>query len=135
MATTISTFLNLPNDLLRRILVGVPLEDHRATASVCRGFRDVINGPKFLALRQTYGFAERGVVLLQVFPYGFGGKLVHACVHNGQIFAFMKDGEVYKMVPGSLNDRSGPRWSPGFGSVGVDGMALHDFVSESVILG
>ena len=63
MATTNSTFLNLPNDLLRRILVGVPLEDHRATVSVCRGFRDVINDPKFLALRQTYGFAERGVVL------------------------------------------------------------------------
>ncbi len=64
MATTISTFLNLPNDLLRRILVGVPLDDHRATASVCRGFRDVINGPKFLALRQTYGFAERVIVVV-----------------------------------------------------------------------
>ena len=65
MATTISTFLNLPNDLLRRILVGVPLEDHRATASVCRGFHDVINGPKFLALRQRYDFAERGIAFFR----------------------------------------------------------------------
>ena len=64
MATTISAFLNLPDDLLRRIIVGVPLDDHRATALVCRAFRDVINGPKFLALRQRYGFAERGVVVL-----------------------------------------------------------------------
>ena len=64
-----------------------------------------------------------------------GKELVQACVHNGQIFAFMKDGAVHKMVPGSLNDRSGPRWSPGFGSVGVDGRGLHDFVSESVLLG
>ena len=63
---TISTFLNLPNDLLSRILVGVPLDDHRATASVCRAFRDVINGPNFPALRQRYGFAERGVVLVGV---------------------------------------------------------------------
>ena len=61
---TISTFLNLPNDLLSRILVGVPLDDHRATASVCRAFRDVINGPKFPALRQRYGFAERVIVVV-----------------------------------------------------------------------
>ena len=67
--------------------------------------------------------------------YWTEGKLVHACVQNGQMFAFMKGGAVHKMVPGSLNDRSGPRWSPGFGSVGVDGMGLHDFVSKSVLLG
>ena len=61
--------------------------------------------------------------------------VVHACVHNGRMFAFRKDGAVFKMVPGSLNERSGPRWSPGFGSVGVDGRGLLDFVSESVLLG
>ena len=65
MATTISPFRTLPDDLLRRILVGVPLDDHRATASVCRAFRDVINGPKFLALRQRYGFAERGIAFFR----------------------------------------------------------------------
>ena len=67
--------------------------------------------------------------------YWTEGKLVHACVHNGQMFAFMKGGAVHKMVPGSLNDRSGPRWSPGFGSVGLDGRGLIDYVSESVLLG
>ena len=33
------------------VLVGLPLEDHRAAASVCTSFRDVITGPRFLALR------------------------------------------------------------------------------------
>ena len=65
MATTISAFQTLPEDLLHRILVGVPLDDHRATVSVCRAFRDVINGPKFLALRQRYGFAERGIAFFR----------------------------------------------------------------------
>ena len=79
MATTLSTPLQtlslqsqvqplsiqtLPDDIQQRVLAGVPLDDHRATASVCRAFRDVINGPNFPALRQRYGFAERGVVVL-----------------------------------------------------------------------
>ena len=58
------TLMSLPDDLLQRLLVGVPLEDHRAAASACVAFRDVINGPKFLALRRRYGFAERGVVIV-----------------------------------------------------------------------
>ena len=53
---------HLPDDVLQRVLVGLPLDDHRAAASACTPFRDVITGPRFLALRKQYGFAERGVV-------------------------------------------------------------------------
>ena len=59
------TLMSLPDDVLQRLLAGVPLDDHRAAASVCRAFRDVIDGPNFLALRRRYGFAERGIVLFQ----------------------------------------------------------------------
>ena len=53
---------HLPDDVLQRVLVGLPLEDHRAAASVCTSFRDVITGPRFLALRKRYGFAEHSIV-------------------------------------------------------------------------
>ena len=53
---------HLPDDVLQRVLVGLPLEDHRAAASVCRSFRGIITGPRFFAARRRYGFAERGVV-------------------------------------------------------------------------
>ena len=52
----------LPDDVLQRVLVGLPLEDHRAAASVCESFRRVITGPRFLAERRRSGFAERGIV-------------------------------------------------------------------------
>ena len=55
---------SVPDDVLNRILVGVPLDDHCAATSACRAFRDVINGPRFLALRRKYGFAEYGVVVV-----------------------------------------------------------------------
>ena len=54
----------LPDDVLQRILVGVPLDDHRVAAAACRAFHDVINGPRFPALRRKYGFAEYGVVVV-----------------------------------------------------------------------
>jgi len=54
----------LPDDVLQRVLVGLPLDDHRAAASVCKSFRGIITGPRFFAARRRYGFAERGVVLL-----------------------------------------------------------------------
>ena len=63
MATN-SSFTALPDDVLQRVLVGVALDDQLATAAACRAFRDVIRGPKFLHLRQEYGFAERGIVLV-----------------------------------------------------------------------
>ena len=43
---------HLPDDVLQRLLVGLPLEDHRAAASVCDSFRRVIAGPRFLAERR-----------------------------------------------------------------------------------
>jgi len=55
---------HLPDDVLQRVLVGLPLEDHRAAASVCTSFRDVITGPRFLALRKRYGFAEHSIVIV-----------------------------------------------------------------------
>ena len=62
MATSHAPFQTLPDDVLQRLPVGVPLEDHRTAASVCKAFRDVINGPRFLALRKRYGFAEHSIV-------------------------------------------------------------------------
>ena len=64
MATIISPFTALPDDVLQRVLLGVALDDHDATAAACRAFRDVIRGPRFLRLRREYGFAERGVILV-----------------------------------------------------------------------
>ena len=61
---TASSFTALPDDVLNRVLLGVTLDDHDATAAACRAFRDVIRGPKFLHLRQEYGFAERCMILV-----------------------------------------------------------------------
>ena len=55
---------HLPDDVLQRVLVGLPLDDHRAAASVCKSFRGIITGPRFLALRQRYGFAEYCIVTI-----------------------------------------------------------------------
>ena len=52
----------LPDDVLQRVLVGLPLEDHRAAVTVCKSFCGIITGPRFFAARRRYGFAERGVV-------------------------------------------------------------------------
>ena len=76
MATTLSTSLQtlslqtlslqtLPDDIQQRVLAGVPLDDHQATAAACKAFRAVIRGPNFLALRRRYGFSERGVVVVE----------------------------------------------------------------------
>ena len=63
-----SPFQTLPDDLLQRVLVGVPLDDHHAAAAVCQAFHSVITGSRFPALRQKYGFAERGVVKVRIEP-------------------------------------------------------------------
>ena len=63
--TASSPLLDLPEDLLLRVLVGVPLADHGATAATCGAFRAVMSGPRFLRSRQNWGFAERGVVLVE----------------------------------------------------------------------
>ena len=64
MATTSSSFTALPDDVLQRVLLGVALDDHDATAAACRAFCDIIRGPRFLRLRREYGFAERGVIIV-----------------------------------------------------------------------
>jgi hypothetical protein len=63
MATN-SSFTALPDDVLQRVLLGVPRDDHDATAAACRAFRAVIHGPRFVRLRQEYGFAERRITLV-----------------------------------------------------------------------
>ena len=65
MATTSSPLLALPEDLLLRVLIGVPRADHGATAAACGAFRAVMSGPRFLRLRRDWGFAERGVVMVE----------------------------------------------------------------------
>lgn len=64
--TSGSFFTALPDDLLQRVLVGVPVDDHRVAASVCQAFRGVITGSRFPVLRKKYGFAERGVVSVRI---------------------------------------------------------------------
>ena len=59
-----SSFTALPDDVLQRVLVGVLLDDHPATAAACQAFRAVIRGPRFLRLRREYGFAERRILLV-----------------------------------------------------------------------
>ena len=61
---TASSFTALPDDVLNRVLLGVALDDHDATAAACRVFRDVIRGPRFLRLRKEYGFAERRLIIV-----------------------------------------------------------------------
>ena len=56
-----SPLQSLPDDVLRRLLAGVPRLDHDATAAACQAFRAVIKGSNFLALRRRYGFAEREI--------------------------------------------------------------------------
>ena len=82
--TSASFFTALPDDLLQRVLVGVPLDDHRVAASVCQAFRGVITGSRFPALRQKYGFAERGVVSVRV---GVGDVLNVQMAHESGILA------------------------------------------------
>ena len=57
-------FQTLPDDVLQRVLAGVPLDDQQATADTCQAFRAVLRGPRFLALRQRYGFAEHDIVIV-----------------------------------------------------------------------
>ena len=64
MATANTPLTSVPADLLKRILVGIPLDDHRAATAACRAFRAVISGPQFPALRRNFGFGERGVVVI-----------------------------------------------------------------------
>ena len=77
----------LPSDCLQRVLLGVALDDHDATAAACRAFRAVIRGPRFLRLRREYGFAERRIILLgQCYGEGSRGFVeIHVAGKHGAI--------------------------------------------------
>ena len=144
MATTLSNSLQtlslqtlslqtLPDDIQQRVLAGIPLDDHQATASACKAFRAVIRGPNFLALRRRYGFSERGVVVventaapamsLKIITSGIttnlfegirGGSPVttdggsRLCVHNGRIIVFLANGH----GGGTLVRAADGSWAP-----------------------
>ena len=74
---------HLPDDVLQRVLVGLPLDDHGAAASVCKSFRGIITGPRFLAARRRYGFAEYCVVTVS----NGDGVLQIKTAHKGDIMA------------------------------------------------
>ena len=105
MATRHAPFQTLPDDVLQRLLVGLPLEDHCTAASSCKAFRDVINGARFLDLRRRYGFAERGIVTVKcVYDDGEGNYHSHIFVgHESDGTARIND---YRVLPstGSTTD-------------------------------
>ena len=87
MDASASFFTALPDDLLQRVLVGVPLDDHHAAAAVCQAFRGVITGSRFPALRQKYGFAERAVVTVRIGKDGLRSVLNILMSHESDILA------------------------------------------------
>ena len=85
-------FQTLPDDVLQRVLAGVPLDDQQATADTCQAFRAVLRGPRFPALRQLYGCAERGIVL--VGPGLPGGQMSIRLAHKDGVLASTGDLDV-----------------------------------------
>ena len=57
-----SLLLALPDDVLQRVLVGVPRDDHDVAALVCKRTRGIITGPHFS--RPADGMASRNTALL-----------------------------------------------------------------------
>ena len=98
---------HLPDDVLQRLLVGLPLEDHRAAASVCESFLRVITGP--------VTNPDDGDVRITVNS---------ACAHKNRLVVFLSSGMAFERA----NDGS---WSP----YQVDPELAHDDLVESVILG
>ena len=103
MTTTNSSFTALPDDVLQRVLLGVALDDHDATAAALSAFAGRL-GPRFLRLRREHeSFAERRVIIvgqdattmriLEIFVAGIHGA---ASVPEG-------------LDPRRLDDR---RWCP-----------------------
>ena len=78
-----SLLLALPDDVLQRVLVGVPRDDHDVAALVCKTTRGIITGPRFLAARRRYGFAEYCVVTVS----NGDGVLQIKTAHKGYIMA------------------------------------------------
>ncbi len=88
-----SPLQSLPDDVLRRLLAGVPFLDHGATAVACRAFRAVINGPQFLALRRRYGFAEHDLVIVGGNYSGYGEDLKIRTARASGVRLSINDGE------------------------------------------
>ena len=87
----------LPDDVMRRLLAGVPRLDHDAMAAACQAFRAVIKGSNFLALRRRYGFAEREIVLVGTRYAQPNNRVITACTDEIQVsFAsgFLRPGSV-----------------------------------------
>ena len=59
--TPASPLLALPDDVRLRVLVGIPRDDLKATASACQAFHAAINSQRFPALRRRYGFEWMGL--------------------------------------------------------------------------
>ena len=110
MATNSSRFRALPDDVLHPVLAGVALDDHIPTAAVCKTFRAVICGPRFLALRQRYGFAQRGIVVVGS-PTGVAQKPLRIQVtHKGGVLAsFPGDWEVESRASTGSTTNGGTR--------------------------
>ena len=89
-----SPLLALPDDVLQRVLVGVPRDDHDVAALVCKRTRGIITGPRFLALRQRYGFAEYGIVTI-AFRLSFGPSVLQIkMAHKREVMATIPAGQL-----------------------------------------
>ena len=89
-----SPLLALPDDVLQRVLVGVPRDDHNVAALVCKRTRGIITGPRFLALRQRYGFAEYGIVTIAD-REPFGASVLHIkMAHKREVMATIPAGQL-----------------------------------------
>ena len=89
-----SPLLALPDDVLQRVLVGVPRDDHDVAALVCKRTRGIITGPRFLALRQRYGFAEYGIVTI-AFRLSFGPSVLQIkMAHKREVMATLPAGQL-----------------------------------------
>ena len=89
-----SPLLALPDDVLQRVLVGVPRDDHDVAALVCKRTRGIITGPRFLALRQRYGFAEYGIVTIAD-REPFGASVLHIkMAHKREVMATIPAGQL-----------------------------------------
>ena len=99
-----SSFTALPDDVLQRVLVGVALDDHDATAAACRAFRDVIRGPRFLRLRREYGTAERGIIIVgsRPNPPHRGPVEIHLAGNRGAVASM--PGDLLNVTRGATTD-------------------------------
>ena len=121
--TDISLLLDLPDDPRLRVLVGVPLDDHRALAASCRSLRAVMHAPQFLRARKQWRFAERRVVYVKDHTISVhrdpADNILEVCV-AGNVIA-----SISGMTDGS--------WSPYAGAAVPAGLVR--YAPGSVILG